>query len=523
MDIKSKYGLVWEEDETLDCFLQDEKASYPTLKYIEQKSIVKHQDAVDHMLIEGDNLHALAALKATHLESFNLIYIDPPYNTGSNDFGYFDAFVDKANTYSHSKWLSFMDKRLRLASSLLRDDGCIFISINEEELAHLKLLCDQVFDEKNYLAMFTIKVRHEDRILTGDKDFQEVVEYLLMYRKTSEFKPSKIVKDNTSIDDYIYEVKELAKPAQIVTMDNKTVHIFTEGSYQIIKSEPADNKLKRINIRGTIRKSNTSGRFYVKHIEPKYKYKPGYLFKVLNMGRDGVGHRYFLSPPKGRNNGDYFQGVPVDRPNIKAVPHPNYFDFEKDFNNVGYEGGVEFKNGKKPINFLLKVFELAGLKDIEDAKVLDFFAGSGSIAHALMEFNEMYGGSRQAVLCQKNKEIKMNVVDDATLPRMQNVINGYRINRKESYVIEQIKLTKKNIKNVSEIYQHLEKRLLEIEELGLYDEVQIDFEEQTLKVVGIRKKSTYHNGYFANLRYFETVLKQEEPYGRSIEDGSSGR
>ena len=195
-----------------------------------------------------------------------------------------------------------MEKRLGLAKQLLKDDGCIFISINEEEVAQLKLLCDDVFGEKNYLTMFTIKVRHEERILTGDKDFQEVVEYLLMYRRTDQFKTVKIEKDNTSIDKYKFDVQLIDdKPYEVVEWDNKKVEIFTEDQYKISKLEPEKSLLKRYNIRGTLRRSNTSGRFYVKHIEPKYKEKPGYLFKVENMGDDGLGYRYFLSPPKGEN------------------------------------------------------------------------------------------------------------------------------------------------------------------------------------------------------------------------------
>ncbi|MQR94196.1 DNA methyltransferase [Fictibacillus phosphorivorans] len=501
---RKKYGLVWDEDVTPEYFLQEKKDSYPVIKYIEEKSIIKYDDAPNHVLIEGDNFHSLFTLNYTHQKAFSLIYIDPPYNTGSNDFSYNDTFVDKSDTYRHSKWIAFMEKRLRLAKRLLKDDGCIFISINEEEAAQLKLLCDEVFDEKNYLTMFTIKVRHEDRILTGDKDFQEVVEYLLMYRKTSKFKPVKIEKDNTSIEEYQYEINELAEPLNTVTWDNKTVQIFDENSYEIVKSEPSDSKLKRLNIRGTLRKSNTSGRFYVKHIEPEYKDKPGYLFKVLDMGNDDKGFRYFLSPPIGRVNGDYFQGVPVNRKDIREVPFPNYFDFEKEFNNVGYEGGVEFKNGKKPIDFLLKIFELSRLKEDEDAKVLDFFAGSGSVAHALMVFNDMYGGNRQAVICTKNKEIKMNVVDEATLPRMRNVINGYTLKRKETFVIEEEKLNKKNIKKANEIFEVLEEKSKELIKAGLYDEVKIELEEQSLKLIGTRKKSSKYEGYYANLRYFET-------------------
>ena len=122
------------------------------------------------------------------------------------------------------------------------------ISINENEFAQLKLLCDDIFDESNYLTTFTIKVRHEDRILKGDKDFHEVVEYLLLYRKSATFKPLKRKRENTSGDEYIYEVKELIKSPKKILMGSKIVEIFKPGQYEIAKIKPTEKGLKKINI-----------------------------------------------------------------------------------------------------------------------------------------------------------------------------------------------------------------------------------------------------------------------------------
>ncbi|MDQ0257600.1 adenine-specific DNA-methyltransferase [Evansella vedderi] len=498
------YGIVWEQEMKPEDSIEKYADYYPFLKCFTERNIIKEVDAPNHILIEGDNYHALTCLNITHENAVDLIYIDPPYNIGNKYFVYKDDYVDKTDTYRHSKWLSFMEKRLKLARRLLKDDGCIFISINEEEASQLKLLCDSIFGQKNYLTMFTIKVRHEERILTGDKDFQEVVEYLLMYRKTDRFKPVKIKKDNTSLDEYIYDIEILDDtPSEIVEWDGKEVKIFTNDQYKINKSTPSSSLLKRYNIRGALRKSNTSGRFYVKHIEPKYKDSPGYLFKVENMGADGLGYRYFLSPPEGRVNGDYFQGIPLKRSIHREIPHPNYLDFEKDFNNVGYEGGVEFKNGKKPINFLMKIFELGKLIEKKNAVVLDFFGGSGSTAHALMAFNEIHSGNRQAILCQKNEEDKIKVMDEVTFPRMKNIIKGYTVRRKEEFIVEKVKLTKRNIKKASEIMDELEEKQKELVDSGLYDDVKLEFENQELKLFGIRKKSSNFEGYYANLRYFK--------------------
>ena len=175
---KEKYGLVW-----LDVPEDFEKAEnkIQVLEEVKEKSIINTGAKTKHILIEGDNYHALTCLNYTHKEKVDIIYIDPPYNTGSDGFRYRDkrilnkfpdgTEVPKDHPLRHSYWLSFMYKRLELAYNLLKPEGAIFISINEEEYAQLKLLCDRIFLESNYLTTFTVKVRHEDRILKGDKDY----------------------------------------------------------------------------------------------------------------------------------------------------------------------------------------------------------------------------------------------------------------------------------------------------------------------------------------------------------------
>ena len=429
MESRKKYGLIWDEEKVKEQFEKDAENALPVLKEIITKEITdKDSSKPVNILIEGDNYHALSVLNFTHQGKIDVIYIDPPYNTENKDFKYNDTFIDKKDAYRHSKWLSFMNKRLRLANNLLKDKGAIFISINEEELAHLKIICDEIFGEQNYLANFTIKVRHEDRILKGDKDFHEVVEYLLLYRKSWGFKPLKRQRDNTSNEEYLYEIKELAKPKQI-KFGNKTALVFKPGQYEIIKGDADISKLKKINIRGSIKEGNSSGRFYMKYLEPLAADQMGYLYKIPNIGSDDLGHRYFITPESEKQvNGSYFQGVPTDRADIKEVPYPNYFDFEEEFNNVGYEGGVDFRNGKKPVAFIQKVFELGNLVENKDAVVLDFFAGSGSTGHALLEFNAEHKGNRKFILCTNNEA---GICEKITYPRLVNVTGGYKTRKGE--------------------------------------------------------------------------------------------
>ena len=146
-----KYGLVWEDKpEDVEERLREE---LPVLKEVRERALISDQsDAPNHILIEGDNLEALTALSYTHEGKIDVIYIDPPYNTGNKDFVYNDSYVDTEDSYRHSKWLSFMSKRLRIAKRLLSDKGVIFISIDDNEQANLKLLCDEIMNGLDFVA-----------------------------------------------------------------------------------------------------------------------------------------------------------------------------------------------------------------------------------------------------------------------------------------------------------------------------------------------------------------------------------
>src|SRR3989339_177338 len=162
------YGLVWHRDlpeEKIDILVNPDARTpnemfpnemagkpFPVLKEVKGKAIKTDDNKLVNLLIEGNNYHSLAVLNFTHHEAVDLIYIDPPYNTGNNDFIYNDKFVDREDSFRHSKWLSFMEKRLKLAWLLLKNTGAIFISIDDNEQAPLRMLCDEIFGEDNFIA-----------------------------------------------------------------------------------------------------------------------------------------------------------------------------------------------------------------------------------------------------------------------------------------------------------------------------------------------------------------------------------
>jgi len=160
---------------------KNRKNALPVLKEVKGKEIKTDPSKPTNILIEGDNYHALSVLNYTHQGKIDVIYIDPPYNTGNKDFKYNDDYVDKEDAYRHSKWLSFMGKRLRLAKNLLKDDGVIFISIGEDEIAQLKLLCNEIFGEQNYITNFIWeKTQHFGR---QKVNFYSNADYILCYAK----------------------------------------------------------------------------------------------------------------------------------------------------------------------------------------------------------------------------------------------------------------------------------------------------------------------------------------------------
>lgn len=392
-------------------------------------------EATGNKIIHGDNLEALKALLPEYEGKIKCIYIDPPYNTGNEGWVYNDNVNDPKlkkwlgqvvgkeaeDLTRHDKWLCMMYPRLKLLHKLLAEDGAIFISINEDEQASLKLLLDEIFGSANYLTLFTIKLRHEERILKGDKEFHEVTEQLYLYRKSNKFKPHKKQYDNTSIEEYIYEVNILDNNPKVYLMDGKSVKSYSPSQFKIIKKEPNENGLKKINIRGTLKEGNSSGRFYMKHLQSLVTENYGYLFAVPDMGDDGTGNRFFLLPKnEKKTNGDYFQGVPMRRTDVKEVPYPNYFDFTDAFNRVGYEGGVDFRFGKKPLEFLKRVFEIANLQNVPDALILDSFGGSGSTGHAVLQFNKDYAGNRKFILIEMQE-----YAESITATRIKNAIKGY--------------------------------------------------------------------------------------------------
>lgn len=354
----------------------------------------------DNLIIKGNNLLALHSLKKKYAGKVKLIYIDPPYNTGSDSFGYNDKF-------NQSTWLTFMQNRLSIAKNLLKDDGVVCVQCSFHQFAYLRVLMDDLFEK--HLCDFNIQVRHPDRALTGDKEFNDIIEYVLIYSNSSD-KRMPYKEELKTIDDYTLqiELKDDVNP-QVIVCGDKKVEVYTPEQYKIRTIAPSQLGLKKMSIRGSIREKNSSGRFFVKYIEPLTEFPPETLFKVPNMGDDIFDYRYFYSAPDGKKNGGYFQGMPTSS-NVTKKQYANFYNFEKEYNNVSGEGNVSFRNGKKPealIAFLIDVF--TNPKDI----VLDYHLGCGTTSAVAHKLQRRYIGMEQ-----------MDSQISLIITRLQNVISG---------------------------------------------------------------------------------------------------
>ena len=366
----------------------------------------------DNLIIKGNNLLALHTLADIYANKVKLIYIDPPYNTGSDSFAYNDKF-------NRSSWLTFMKNRLEAACELLRADGAIFVSIDEKQEAYLRVLMNDIFGENNSLEIFHIQARYTQKSLNEKDDFQPVMEYVLAYAKNKTlFVPNKPY-DEYNVSKFKWEINELTAGKEI-ELGGKKVHIFKKGEYEIKEQNaPTLKGLKETWASGSLLHGNTSGKFFNTQLS-KRKDIDGLevLYKVEGIGEDGLGYRYFTGPKRKNSiRGKFYSGIPLERLNQikrgeakKYRPIVNYYDFSGDFGNIRLEGNAPFNGGKKPEKMLKWIIELATKKnDI----VLDFHLGSGSTAATAMKLKRRFIGVEQ-----------MDYIEYLSVKRLIHVIKG---------------------------------------------------------------------------------------------------
>lgn len=362
---------MWEEhSEKVDEMLEH---NIPIFVEDEERKITVNKDVAYNFLLEGDNLHSLKLLEKTHKEKIDVIYIDPPYNTGK-EFVYNDDLIVTSDSYRHSKWLSFMYSRLKIARQLLNDKGVLFLSIDDNEFSQIKLLCDEIFGESNNVTNFCI-IRAE-----GGGMAKQVIkghDYCLVYAK------------NISLFSPLAKAKDVR--GRIIEKDG-------------IKYWIQEDWLRK-----------EFGKYGNCHYEEVLEYKGERVKVDIDAGlKNG---EYVLIP---KSNGMNIVGKlrRLDQDSSK------FYSILKHLNKNGVKELKELEvnfDYPKPSS-LIK--ELVGgatfFQDRKEATVLDFFAGSGTTGHAVMQLNKEDGGNRKYILCTNNEN---NICEEVTYQRLKNIQN----------------------------------------------------------------------------------------------------
>lgn len=399
------YGLVWEDKpEDVEDRLREELPVLVERNDDKVHSIISdNPDAPNHIIIEGDNLEALSTLAYTHAGKIDVIYIDPPYNTGNKDFIYNDSYVDSEDSYRHSKWLSFMSKRLRIAKKLLSDRGVIFISIDDNEQANLKLLCDEIFNGFTFIS--SIIWRKQGGGKSDSKYIANNTEYILCYgnKETERF-------STQAPDAEIFnKTDENGRKYRLMSLDFGSLSYHKSLDYPItlpngIICYPGGSKEKWEERQ----KGNYSTKDWTWRCSPKEyqrRLEAGTIEFTYNKrtGRWKVQERLYLDT----RDGGLFENIILDFTNRTANN-----EIQSIFGNRSFA----YPKPTLLIKFLVSLIHGISFT------VLDFFAGSGTTLHAVMQLNAEDGGKRTCILCTNNEN---GICENVTYERNKRVINGY--------------------------------------------------------------------------------------------------
>jgi len=490
---RKKYGLVWDEERELEKVVTQCKNELPVLKEVKSKAIQNDPDKPTHILIEGDNYHALSVLNYTHQNAIDVIYIDPPYNTGARDWKYNNHFVDDNDVYRHSKWLSFMKNRLKNAKYLLKPTGVLICAIDENEQERTGLLLEELFPSHQKTCVTII---HNPGGIQGD-NFSYCHEYAYFVFPNDGTYIGIIERENPDITPFRdwggeESKRETGKNSfyPIIVKENKIIgfgdvcdsnfhpdtsnELNTDGTFSIYPIDSHNIERKWRFARQSVEKikdelfvENKKGEFIIKRNKSKYRYKTVWTDKKYNSNAYGSSLLNKMIDTK--------------------------FPFPKSLYNV-----------KECLD--------AVAKENPNAVILDYFAGSGTTAQAVLEMNRLDNGNRKFILCTNNEG---NICVVVCYPRVSNVINGYEAKAKTRSLLFDRKLTLRDLGNAETILDEIEK--VKDEQKGYFDRFENEFEDNTLKLFGVKNKNNKIDGLGGNLKYFKTTFVPAKSTDRNKE------
>ena len=465
------------------------RASYPssgTLIPVEGAGV--NEDETHNIFIEADNLEALKLLQKSYAGRIKMIYIDPPYNTGG-DFVYRDDFKETTESFMestgqvsetgarltsnpktsgrfHTNWLNMMYPRLRLARTLLRDDGAIFVSIDDNEVHHLRNMMDEIFGEANFINQVAVKTKPSAGASGGgeDKRLKKNMEFLLIYVFNRDSEPPALnllsARETTDLIEHITEMRNEGKSwkytrallskgtrnyvSSILDGSGQEIKIYEHSNYQF---SPLSQLIKSRANSAKISQEEAERQVYYEHVNQILRdtnAQSSIRHRVMDeLGKkDGLFSIEYI-PRSGRNKGQmttvYYVGEKKNQiawlSDIASVDGDSVVMYSKistlwdsfNWNNVAHEGNMSFPDGKKPIEFIQQMLDLATFSEDDDNHIiLDFFAGSGSTGHAVMAKNKEDNGNRQFILVQlpetPQKDIEFDTISDLSIERLRRSI-----------------------------------------------------------------------------------------------------
>jgi adenine-specific DNA-methyltransferase len=421
-----RYGLVWERHvEKVD---EAMKTMIPIFTEDLSKKINDNDKSNNYnFILEGDNLHSLHLLEKTHFGKIDIIYIDPPYNTGTSDgaFKYNDRLVDNTDSFIHSKWLSFMERRLRIAFNLLSEAGVIFVSIDDNEFSQLKLLLDDIFGERNFVTNLVWEKKKKGSFLSNS--ITNVKEYILVYSKRRDKFNGLTGEKNVKIETYPCinasnkrEVRHIAKGIEskykekdfvieagtVISANTMNIKYLTD---LIVKDGVVQEDFE---VEGNWRYSYENMRLYSER-KDLYVTRDLYIRRIVSEPR--YKNLKDLLLRTGENNGNVFN-APINPDHLLESGWGSNEDADNEL--IAIFGKQKMFSYPKPTRLISKLL-LSTYND--SAIVLDFFAGSGTTGQAVAELNAAFGGDRKFILATNNEN---NIAEEVTFERMKRVSKG---------------------------------------------------------------------------------------------------
>lgn len=459
---QKKFGLIWEnkpEDVVLAC-----ETHVPTLKEVKTRKLVSDNSLPTNILIEGDNYHSLSVLNYTHKGKIDVIYIDPPYNTGSSDWRYNNNYIDSEDSFKHSKWVSMMNNRLSLAKNLLSEKGFIICAIDHYELLTLGLLMDEIFGEENRIGIVTVVHKSEGR--NQEKFFGTSHEYALFYAREK----SKANFNSVALSEDVKKTFDRSDDKGLFRLNNylrsgggdqnlkiNKPHFFYPiyvsknlESISLQKNKKDDWEVLPITASGQERTWKTTKETFIERLNE------GLI--VVEQDRNKTVQIYEK----------YYENQVIKTHWVDSKYHAIHHG-TKIVNEILGSNKFDFPKSLYLINDILK------LTSKKNSIVLDFFAGSGTTGHAVLELNKQDGGNRKFLLCTNNEN---KIAEEVTYERLKRVIKGYKNKKGEK------------VEGIGGNLSYYKTDLVDIEKLQrVSDESKIKITYQAGEMIAIRENT----------------------------------